>query len=125
MEFENTGNALKATILKSQDSKKFIGWIFNQNYNSININTNGIPLEVKFSKLKLNVPNGNYDISFKNTLTGSLVLKQSLSTNSGEIVADIPNTLWDLHIIVEPSVIQSQNNRVRRKYAFFGKIINL
>ena len=113
-EFINAGNAAKASFLKSQDNTKFIGWIFNQNYNAINISNTGFPTVVKDAKLMVVAPVGLYDVTYTNTITGAIISKVQVNNSSGVVESSVPDLLWDAHISIEK--IQTNVNNKRRNF---------
>jgi Secretion system C-terminal sorting domain/Domain of unknown function (DUF5060) len=102
--FGNAGNPLGTASLKNSSNTKVVGHVLNKNYNwKWFTDSTGQPPVV--SGAVLNVPgmlNGEYLVTFKNTLTNSNYSTQNILVTNGNLAAAIPAIAWDAYYTIEP-----------------------
>lgn len=100
--FEGLGSAVDAYVLKSADKQQLAGWLLNANYNHVYVKANGAPQSVQGAFLKVpDMANGNYQLKWFNCQSGELLQSESLSVQNGQLLAPLPELIWDLAFSLE------------------------
>jgi hypothetical protein len=91
---------IKSNGLVSSNSA--FGWVHNRQYNWSFVDKNGEPESIEKSQIIVrDLEDANYRVSFFSTLTGGLVSQIICSSNSGELIVDVPDVLWDYSFSVK------------------------
>jgi hypothetical protein len=92
----NVPTNLNAYILKSENSKKAVGWLHHKKYNWKDIPQTGTPTALAGATVTLNnMVVGSYILSFYNCTTGQVTSTTTVNSNSTTFTFTIPAFTWD------------------------------
>lgn len=108
--FEGIGSAVDVYNLISRDGTLATGWVFNHQYNHQFIAASGQVPEVFDATLLVDsFPDGTYQITWFECLTGSVIETQQVTATEGTLEASIPDLSWDLVYLVEGMTVSQDN----------------
>ena len=101
-QFDGLGSKVDSYVLTAADNKTAAGWVFNRDYNYVNVVANEIPEKVTGSQLVVEgYEDGDYYVKWYDCLTGEIIWAFPVSATDNTLYLPIPGLQWDMAFRVD------------------------